>query len=403
MTRVAIISEYNPFHLGHEHQICQIRHDFGEDTAILAFMSGNFVQRGTPAVFDKYNRAKAAVLCGVNLVLEYPFPFCVSGANYFARFAVSALTAMGGIDYLSFGVEGNQIEDLVEIANLLKSKEYDTALKETIANCPQELGYAELREQAIRKVAPHISPSLYQSPNNILALEYLSALAQYHSPIKPHFVTRTVDYHSPKATPDGFASASYIRQLIMEKNFEQALQYCPNPSSALFQSLISSDLLAEQDCKLLGKMMLSSIRLRNSAAQNIFECTDELSHRIFHSAQKANSYQDLIQSVQTPRYTTARIRRALLHTFFGTKIAQDEVPAYATLLGADQKGMTILKEIHQNHSFNILTKPSDTFKLCSLGQSQAEFCAKADRIYSLLVKGIHTGDEFQRSSPYCVR
>ena len=133
MKTVAIISEYNPFHSGHEYQIQKIREEFGADTRIIAIMSGNYTQRGEMAIMDKSLRAECAVRCGVNLVLELPFPFSSSSAEFFSRSGVKIAHSLGVVDYLSFGSECGSIEELVNAAKNMSSKEYKALLKQNLA------------------------------------------------------------------------------------------------------------------------------------------------------------------------------------------------------------------------------------------------------------------------------
>ena len=185
MTTVAIICEYNPFHRGHEYQIKRIREDFGEDTAIVCIMSGNFTQRGEIAFMPKGERAKCAVLGGANLVLELPFPFCSSSAEYFAKSGVKIADSLGCVDYLSFGSESGDIDALCNAAKIYLSDEF----KEAFAALPDKaLGYPVKCELAYRQIAS--DSELEFTSNNILAIEYIKALIESGSKIKPHTVLR---------------------------------------------------------------------------------------------------------------------------------------------------------------------------------------------------------------------
>ena len=164
MKTVAIISEYNPFHSGHKYQIDKIREKFGKDTAIVAVMSGNYTQRGEVAFFSKGARAKAAVLSGVNLVLELPFPFSSSSAEIFAKSGVKIAESIGA-DYLSFGSESGNLEELLSVADAMSSPEFSEVFAELGDN--KALGYPERLEKAYEKVS---SSSFAFSSNNILSV-----------------------------------------------------------------------------------------------------------------------------------------------------------------------------------------------------------------------------------------
>lgn len=403
MTTVAIICEYNPFHLGHAYQIEKIRSEFGEDTCIIALMSGNFVQRGTPAIFDKYARAKAALEGGVNLVLEYPFPFCSSGANYFAKYAVKIINSLDCVDYLSFGTETGNLKQISQIADAITSETYEQLLKSKLLTSNKNLGFAEIRESILLQLCPEIPPKVYRSPNNILAIEYLVALKKENSKIVPHTVKRTIDYHASTLTENGVASASYIRELLSNGNLGKALASLPEKTSALYQSAYLNGFWVDQNLELCSKLMLSHFRLV-PYTDLCFECTEELMNRIYNSSQKAKNYFDLIKFSQAAHFTKARVQRAILHAWLGTpKDFCQTDPQYTQLLAADENGMTKLKQIHRCGTIKVLTKPAATHLLCPLAKKQADFCAKADSIYSLLQPSLGAGDEFFRKSPYCVR
>ena len=403
MTTVAIISEYNPFHSGHLYQIEKVREAFGDDTCIIAVMSGNFVQRGTPAIFDKYTRAQVALQSGVNLVLEFPFPFCCSGANFFARNAIDIVNKLNGVDYLAFGIEAEQLAILQELSNIICSESYEIQLKNKIKTSSKNSGFAEIRESVLTSIAPHIPCDCLRLPNNILATEYLVALKKTKSTIQPFAIQRTVDYHSQTATASGVASASHIRNLISENNIAEALLYTPQTASALYQSSYSNGFWASQDFDAFGKIILSHLRI-NTPQATIFECNDELTHRIKNAAYKAKNYSDLIKFSQTAHFTRARVQRAVLHILMSTPTdIGNAAPLYTQLLATDGTGMRKLKQIHRRGNIRVLTKPADTHLLCSLEKEQANLCAKADSVYSLLQPSLGAGDEFFRKSPYCVR
>ena len=153
MKVAAIISEYNPFHLGHKYQVDILRQELGEDTAVIAIMSGNFTQRGEAAICDKTIRAMSAVECGVNLVLELPFPYSMSSAEFFAKSGVRIANAIGVVDYLVFGSESGDISELSDIASIMSSSEYSLVLEDLMNDSDyKEYGYPELCEIALSKL-----------------------------------------------------------------------------------------------------------------------------------------------------------------------------------------------------------------------------------------------------------
>ena len=182
MKIAAIITEYNPFHNGHQYQIDKARELLGEDTAIIAIMSGNFTQRGELAIADKTVRAKAAVECGVNLVLELPFPFSMSSAEFFARSGVRIANKLGVVDYLIFGSELGYTEELTRVAENMLTAEFSNKADELIKSSENKSsGHPKLLEEAYNSLYPDKLNSDFFTANNILALEYKALMLKIYS------------------------------------------------------------------------------------------------------------------------------------------------------------------------------------------------------------------------------
>ncbi|MBR2880672.1 MAG: nucleotidyltransferase family protein, partial [Oscillospiraceae bacterium] len=209
MNIFGIISEYNPFHMGHKHHIDQTRELLGEDSGGICVMSGNFVQRGEAAAFTKNARAECAVHGGADLVLELPLPWAISSAEGFARGAVGILNACGVVTHLSFGSESGNVELLDDIAKLLLKHELDAIIKDALA---EGMPYAAARQTAAEKLAGRSLPEM-KSPNNILGIEYIKALYDQRSAIKPVTVARIGAGHDQNGGGD-FPSASELRKRL---------------------------------------------------------------------------------------------------------------------------------------------------------------------------------------------
>ena len=174
MKTVAVIAEYNPFHKGHEHQLREIKRAFGEDTAIVAIMSGNFVQRGTPAILGKFDRARMAVECGASLVLEMPFPFSASSAEYFAAAGVSIANDLGAVDVLSFGSECGDVALLSDVADKIQAPEFILQLRERLrGKTEKEKGYPRVLSEMLSEAYGDVFPTSLFLPNNILSISYV--------------------------------------------------------------------------------------------------------------------------------------------------------------------------------------------------------------------------------------
>lgn len=396
MHTVSIIAEYNPFHFGHLYQIEKIRKHFGNETAIVAIMSGNYVQRGECASFDKFLRAEAAVKCGVNLVLELPFPFSMSGAGYFADKAVALIDQLQIADVLAFGTEEDSLDTLSFISETVESDGFETQIRATLQNKSNiNLGYAKIRENVLSSVA---DKETLRAPNNLLAIEYLAALKRRRSSIKPFAVKRNHPHDSSFQNAN-LASASLIRKHLKNGEFEKAFSLIPKNAAEVFKKANYKSYDFSQNTT--GDVILSTLRL-HPQKQSIFEMTEELRHRLSKASLKATDYSDLIEQTRTARYTTARVRRAVLHATLGTTSAQMSCdPCYTQLLACDKVGMRLLKQIKQNANFPILTKPADMQKLPENARLQANFCAKADALYGIFRATAQRGDTFLKATPFC--
>ncbi len=394
MATVGIIAEYNPFHLGHEYQINKIREEFGSDTTIVAVMSGNFTQRGDVAIFDKLTRARAAVDCGVNLVLELPFPHSLSSAEFFAFGGVYILNALGVVDYLSFGSECGDIELLSRAAVLLKNE------KEDFRETHNSEGYAVKCEKLCSELLLK-EQSLFSS-NNILGIEYIKALCKLESKIIPTTIKRVGSaYNSLDLSEEGFKSAMAIRAL-MKKNDMSALDFVPKAAKSVFSEALSKN-KAPCLAARLDAAVISSFRLNTPKAtgKEIHDAEGGLYNRIRSASFDADSISSLIELAKTKKYTTARIRRAMWYSIFGVTSSEVKAaPTYTQMLAADEKGTALLKRIKKMSDFPILTKPTAKDRLCSEGRLAKELSDKADSLFRLTKPLSAEGDFGKTFTPY---
>ncbi len=385
MKTALIISEYNPFHMGHKYQIDDVRKTFGEDTAIISLMSGSFTQRGEIAIADKFIRAKCAILGGANLVLLLPFPFSASSAEFFARAGVEIANSLGVVDILAFGSESGNLFALSEIAKNMLSYSFKKRLEElTMAKETKSLGYPRLCEIAYKEIFSSELSDDFFSPNNILAIEYLKALILTNSSIIPYTTKRIgVGYNTKKITDSEYQSASAIRK-EMEKDINSALKYIPTSSKHTILKAYNS-MSFPCDDERLSSAVLSFFRLSSPTDScNIHDADGGLYNRLIISSFKATSIANLTELASTKKYTTARIRRAIWYSFFGVTSSEIRtMPRYTQALGMDSIGQTLLKRIKKTTGFPIITKPSATEILDEVSLRQKQLSDKADFIFEL--------------------
>lgn len=338
MKVTGIIAEYNPFHNGHAYQLEYAK---SISDAVIVVMTGNFVQRGDVAIFDKFNRAEMALKNGADLVFELPVAFSMNTAERFAFGGVSILDSLNIVDFLLFGSESGDIKLLENSAKLLENEplEISEKIKEFLG---EGLSFPKARELAFSELIPS---SLLSKPNNILALEYIKQLYRLNSKIKPCTLKRKgEEYHSLDFSSD-FSSASALRNAILNENFS----YVPFLNCPIHR------------LNRLDNAVLYNIRKNGvNALENISDISEGLENRIIKAASKAGSIEELISIVNTKRYTDARVRRIILSSLLGiTSSLSKKPPTYARLLGSTKCGLLLLKEIKQKSNIKIITKTAD--------------------------------------------
>ena len=399
---VGIITEYNPFHNGHLYQINKIRATFGEETQIVAVMSGNFTQRGGVAIADKSLRARCALLCGVNLVLELPFPYSMSSAEFFAQSGVHILNALGCVDYLCFGSESGEIESLTTVAEAMLTDEYHNELKSLLNDAnTKKMGYPQMCEAALNKVIKGGHSDITFTPNNILAIEYIKALIKSNSDIRPFTIARQGNDFSSKSFVDGdIQSATSIRSAIYNKDIS-ALEYVPDITrSIILDSLKSGDFPCDEDK--LSTAVISHFRLNSpNNANDIHDASGGLYNRLKELSFETNNIENLVSSAESKKFTRARIRRAIFNSFLGVTSSQiKELPMFTQLLATDDKGRAILKAVRNQGSISILTKPSDTDALLETAKLQKKLSDSADSIFQLTKPMPKSGNSALRFTPF---
>ena len=395
---VAIISEYNPFHKGHLYHIDSIRREFGEDTVIIAIMSGNFTQRGEIAFSDKLLRARAAVDCGVNLVLELPFPYSSASAEFFARAGVSIAEGLGVVDVISFGSEYGDINVICEIAENMTSAKFTNALKEAVKNDGASIGYPTLVETVYRECFGEKDARI-TTPNNVLAIEYVKALIKENSGIKPHTIKRRgLDYNETKLLGNDLPSASAIREALKREDYS-AFDFLTHNSKNTFKDALKKEFPCEAEK--LSPAIISYFRLNPTPAMAFHDSEGGLYNRLANLSKKTDSITSLTELAMTKKYTTARIRRAILFSFIGvTSSDVSSKPQYTQVLAMDSLGAKVLRSIKKSSSINILTKPSAFKEFDETALRQKRLSDAADSVFHLTKPCSTDGDLHLRFSPY---
>lgn len=334
----AIIAEYNPFHNGHAYHIARTRELTGAEH-VLVIMSGNFVQRGDCAVIDKFTRTRMALAGGADLVLELPLPFACAGAEKFASGGVGIADALGCVDFLSFGMECDDVQGLAKAARAVS----DEAIKPTLDRLLSEgKPFAAARTEAVRQVYGDETAALLCLPNNTLGVEYLRALTRTSSAIRPIGIPRQGAGHHSLHASDEFASATALRKMLTEGELSIAALYLPEAARELLRERMAEG-TAPASLRHCERAVLA--RLRGMTKEQLLRLPDiseGLENRLYDSIRSAGSLEELYASVKTKRYSHARIRRIVLSAFLGLRAAHGESLPYIRILGMNGRGRKLL-------------------------------------------------------------
>ena len=410
---IGIVAEYNPFHNGHARLIEQTRAQLGAVCPVVCVMSGDFVQRGSPAVYSKFARAEAAVRCGADLVLELPLPWSLSSAEGFARGAVGLLGSLGVVTHLSFGSECGELEPLQRVAEAL----LDPLLGEDLrAELRSGIPFAAARQQAVARRVGALA-ELLQAPNNILAVEYLKAIYDQRLGLHPLTVLRTGAQHD-RFAEGNIRSASELRMRIGAG--EDVSAFLPRAAAEIFareKTRGRGPVLPEA----LESALLSRLRMLPQTVYNALPgATEGLGNSLYRAAHEEPTLDGVLAAAKSKRYALARIRRMTMCAALGVTAGMDGAfeieaditpdangmdggpPPYARVLAIGAQGRELLRAIDARTSVPVITKPAAGRSLP--GEAGEIFALTADA-HDLYVLGCPAREERRcggdwRASPF---
>lgn len=383
MKIVGLIAEYNPFHNGHQYHIEKTKEITGADF-IIVVMSGNYVQRGTPAILPKHLRAETALQNGASLIIELPVCYATGTAEQFAYGAVSLLHQLGCVAEICFGSECGDITSLQELAKILV--EEPDAYKELLQDLLRTgLSFPAARERAIQILYPDKNyDCILRSPNNILGIEYIKALYRLNSNMIPTTIERTSsDYHDKELRAE-FSSASAIRQKMKEHCFVDIEDQVPDGSMDLFfQNFEKRFPVYADDFSLLLKY-----RLMNETSKTLMayaDISEELANRIYNQRNQLLYFEQFCDLLKTKEVTYSRIARALLHLVLGIKKDDYTEIEYAHVLGFSLKDATVMSMIKKYSQIPLLTKLTVTDELSDAAKSMLVQDIYASNLYESVI------------------
>ena len=330
MKTVGIICEYNPLHLGHQKQILKIREEFGEDTVIVCAMSGNFVQRGAPAIMDKSVRARAAISCGADLVLELPVTTALSSAEGFAAGGVRLLAPL--CDCLCFGAETASKEILLHAARALLSEEFPPLLRQELDTGKS---FPAAREAALQRMGA--DTAVLNQPNNILAVEYCKAILQQGVSMEPFPIHRQGSYHALSVDAENPSATAVRNLMLIAHNWKHCIPQAARPvlEGAALHSMAAGE-----------RAVLGKLRTMTDAEFEALPYSSEgLWRKLMKAARRETTLEEIITATKSKRYTRTRLDRMVMCAFLGIT-AEDldmEVP-YTRVLAFSGKGRALLSQ-----------------------------------------------------------
>ena len=378
MRTAGIISEYNPFHRGHAWQLGELRRRLGAETAVVCAMSGSFVQRGDFAVMRTHARAEAAVRGGADLVLELPLPWAIASAEGFAAGGVGVLAATGAVDTLVFGSECGDTETLKAVAAALESESFAAYLRQGLQ---EGVSFAAAREAAARKLLGEKAAVLAQ-PNDILGVEYCKAIARQAAALMPLALPRRGVGHDDGGAAEGFASASRIRELLI--NGACADEFL-TPESAAIGARERAAGRAPVTMANAERAILARLRAMREEDFAPFDGGGEgLYHRFYDAVQRETTIDGILAAAKSKRYAYARLRRLLLAVYLG--VTPEDTPQrvpYLRVLACNARGREVLKTMKTTAAAPILTKSAQVRRLDAGAQRLFALTARAEEQYTL--------------------
>ncbi|MBQ8813966.1 MAG: nucleotidyltransferase family protein [Lachnospiraceae bacterium] len=383
MNVTGIIAEYNPFHLGHAYHLAEARRLTNADYLIV-IMSGDFVQRGEPAIFNKYVRTQMALMDGADLVLELPVPFATASSEDFAGGAVAILDKLGVINHLSFGSEAGCLSDLLSVAELLENESaetselirlglkdglsYPAAVSKALLSAPQGSSFSQ-KTTGTDENSSALS-AILSTPNNLLGVEYCRALKHRSSSIQPVTIKRLGDYHGADISASsgeqvGFPSASALRKVFMAHDMAETAEMIrasvPENTLSLMKKEVgySGPLFADDFTDALFYRLLNET---GDCLCKHMDVTPDLAGRIMNLMSSCRTYTELAETVKCRSYTRLRINRALLHTLLGitdkamSAFKANDYANYARVLGFKDSAKPLLREISEHASIPLLLR-----------------------------------------------
>jgi len=383
MRVVGLIVEYNPFHNGHKYHIEKAKEVANADFAVVV-MSGNFVQRGAPAIMPKHMRAEAALHSGADLVIELPVCYATGTAEQFAYGAVSLLDKLGCVDAICFGSECGDINTLADLAKILcdEPEEYIRVLQECLRS---GVSFPLARQKAIQALCGDGEFSeLLEQPNNILGIEYLKALYRLESDMEPITIQREVSHYHDTELQEQFSSARALRGTIADGDFAKLYGQIPSECMPSLEDgyevrypVYANDFSLLLKYKLLNETSMSLVKYA--------DVSEELANRICNRLNDYISFEQFCELLKTKEITYTRISRALIHILLGVKKSDNNEIEYVRVLGFRKNSSDILTTLKRTSVVPLISKLTTNDELSEKAKNMLAIDAFASNLYESVV------------------
>jgi len=392
MRAVGLISEYNPFHNGHRYHLEQSLR-LSSSQVSVAVMSGHFLQRGEPALVDKWTRTRMALSAGVDVVIELPLPWACNSAPHFASGAVTALASLG-VPALCFGSEAGEVASLQECADLLEAHAA-VIDQETAALLRQGMHYPDARAEVVGHLGGESLAKLLHAPNNILGIAYLRAIRRLALPLEAFTMMRLGPGYHETRSEGGIASATGIRTRLVSG--DEVTSLIPEAAWPFLRQALENG--AQVDLQLFYRLLLAAI-LRGSEGCYLVE--HGMAQRLLQACEQSHDLESLLSAIQAPQWTRTRVQRTLCHVLLGSSAEEygeflDSGPLYLHLLGASERGRKFLAATRKDRNLPLIDNYSRVYarlrrfygkvsRKSRLAEAQLSAEINATRLYGLLQK-----------------
>lgn len=393
---VGIIAEYNPLHNGHIYQLEKAR-NLSQAEAAVVVLSSNFVQRGEPAIIDKWARAQTALNTGADLVLELPVVFSAHNAGVFANSATDILGSTGIITHLSFGLEDPDWESDI-ILNILveEPQEFKSLLKDSLS---KGLSFVKARATALDQLLPGSAAKL-KKPNNILALAYMLRLSQKKWNMQTLPIKRIGKGYNDDSLSE-YSSSSAIRKAIFTGQIDDAISHLPLASAEIVKNAITNGLACTDYGKLWNILRMILMRSTAQEMSKIAEIGEGIEFKLKKTAITSLSFEEWVRRCSGKRYPLGRIRRHAIHTILGLNHWENRAfqrlgPPYIKVLAMNKTGRQLLQKMKQTSLLPIITRCGDAAKISDYAHKVMSYELLASELWAQLIPNGEFGKEHKR-------